>query len=316
MGGIATIKDTKLFHLFQYLQRAFLLFQKNDPLRLAGATAFFANFAIPPILLILIRIFGFFVDRKILATQLFERISNILIPSSTGQIRDTLRNIRSIDHNWWATMLTFLFFIFVATTLFNVIKNSVEQIWSIGSNEKAGILFNLKTRGRSMIIIILAGILFFVSVVTDSLQAFVEVYLSGTSPNFGRWVLWALNQIAFTIIVATWFSILFRFLTNARPSWKIAFQGGLLTAILFNLGKYVMRILLPLSGIENIYGASGSIVLVMLFIFYSSLIFYFGACFIKVVSEQRQKDIRPIKGAHAYELKEIGGISEKSQSNS
>ena len=305
MGNIAAIKNTKLFHFCYHLQKAFVLYQKNDPLRLAGATAFFANFAIPPILLILIRLFGFFVDKKILATRLFERISEILIPSSTEQIRQTLRNIRGIDHNWWATILTFVFFIFVATTLFNVIKNSVEQIWNIGQDAKMGFLFTLKVRARSMAIILLAGILFFVGLITDSLQAFVSAYLNNNAPNFGKWLLWALNQTLFTIIVMIWFTILFRFLTNARPSWAVALQGGLLTAILFNLGKYILRIMLPLSNIENIYGASGSIVLVMLFVFYSSLIFYFGACFIKVISEKRQEDLRLIKGAHAYELKEI-----------
>lgn len=305
MGNIAVIKNTKLFHFCYHLQKAFVLYQKNDPLRLAGATAFFANFAIPPILLILIRLFGFFVDKKILATRLFERISEILIPSSTEQIRQTLRNIRGIDHNWWATILTFVFFIFVATTLFNVIKNSVEQIWNIGQDAKMGFLFTLKVRARSMAIILLAGILFFVGLVTDSLQAFVSAYLNNNAPNFGKWLLWALNQTLFTLIVMIWFTILFRFLTNARPSWAVALQGGLLTAILFNLGKYILRIMLPLSNIENIYGASGSIVLVMLFVFYSSLIFYFGACFIKVTSEKKQEDLRLIKGAHAYELKEI-----------
>jgi len=305
MGKIATIKKSRLFHFCYHLQKAFVLYQKNDPLRLAGATAFFANFAIPPILLILIRLFGFFVDKRILATQLFERISEILIPSSTDQIRETLKNIRGIDHNWWATILTFVFFIFVATTLFNVIKNSVEQIWNIGQNEKTGFLFTLKIRGRSMIIILLAGILFFVGLVTDSIQALVGTYLNSTAPNVAKWLVWTLNQAVFTLIVMVWFTILFRFLSNARPAWKIALQGGLLTAVLFNLGKYILRIMLPLSNIENIYGASGSIVLVMLFVFYSSLIFYFGACFIKVISERKHEDIRPIKGAHAYELKEI-----------
>lgn len=302
MGKTATIKKSKLLLFAYHLQKAFALYQKNDPLRLAGATAFFANFAIPPILLILIRLFGFFVDRKLLATRLFERISEILIPSSTEQIRETLRNIRGVDHNWWATILTFVFFIFVATTLFNVIKNSVEQIWNIGQDAKMGFLFTLKIRGRSMMIILLAGILFFIGLVTDSIQAYVTTYLNGTSPNFGKWLLWVLNQTIFTLIVTVWFTILFRFLTNARPGWKIALQGGLLTGILFNLGKYVLRIMLPLSNIENIYGASGSIVLVMLFVFYSSLIFYFGACFIKVISEKQHKDIRPLKGAHTYEL--------------
>lgn len=304
-GKKALIIKTKLFYFWQHLQKAFALYRKNDPLRLAGATAFFANFAIPPILLILIRLFGFFIDRKILTTRLFERISNILVPSSTEQIKETLRNIRSVDQHGWATTLTFIFFIFVATTLFTIIKNSVEQIWNIGRDEKTGILFTLKTRGRSMLIILLAGILFFVGLVTDSVQAFVSTYLNHTAPNFGKWVLWMLNQIAFTLIVMVWFTVLFRFLTNARPSWKTAFQGGLLTAVLFNLGKYILRIMLPLSNIENIYGTSGSIILVMLFMFYSSLIFYFGACFVKVLSEQGHKYIRPIKGAHTYELKTL-----------
>lgn len=301
------IKRSKLF--FKHLRIAFKLFQKNDPLRLAGATAFFANFALPPILLILIRLFGFFVDRKILATRLFERLSSILDDSSIVLIRDIMRNIRGADYNWWATILSFVFFIFVATTLFGVIKNSLDQIWSIGLNEKLGLLFNLKLRGRSMIIILLAGILFFVGLLTDSVQAFIGAYINTAAPTFGKIFLSILNQMLFVIIVTTWFTVLFRFLTNGRPSWKTAIRGGLLTGILFTLGKYILRIALPLSNIGNVYGASGSIILIMLFVFYSSFIFYYGACFVKVLSDAGKKPIRPIKGAFLYELKEV--IKEK-----
>lgn len=298
-----TIARTQQF--FRHLRIAFKLFRKNDPLRLAGATAFFANFALPPILLILIRLFGFFVDRKILVRRLFERLSNILDESSTEQVRDVLRNIRGVDYNWWATILSFVFFIFVATTLFNVIKNSMEQIWSVGMKEKTGILMTLNMRGRSMIIILLAGILFFVGLLTDSIQAVIGTYINTAAPTFGKTILSGLNQLVFVIIVTVWFTVLFRFLTNARPSWKAAIRGGILTGILFTLGKYILRIMLPLSNIGNIYGASGSIVLIMLFVFYSSFIFYFGACFVKVLSDSGKKPIRPIKGAFLYEMKEI-----------
>ena len=298
-----TINKSKLF--FTHFGMAFKLFRKNDPLRLAGATAFFANFALPPILLILIRLFGFFVDRKALSTQIFQKLGNILDEGSTEQIRDTLRNIRGVDHNWWATIISFVFFIFVATTLFNVIKNSMEQIWSIGINDKLGILFTLKLRGRSMLIILLAGILFFVGLITDSIQAFIGVYINTAAPTFGKVFLSILNQLLYIAIVTAWFSVLFRFLTNGRPSWKIAIRGGLLTGILFTLGKYILGIMLPLSNIGNIYGASGSIILIMLFVFYSSFIFYFGACFVKVLSDASTKPIRTIKGAFLYELKEI-----------
>ncbi len=302
MQGI-TIKRSKLF--FMQFGMAFGLFRKNDPLRLAGATAFFANFALPPILLILIRLFGFFVDRKTLATQIFAKLGNILDEGSTEQIRATLRNIRGVDHNWWATIISFVFFIFVATTLFNVIKNSMEQIWSIGINDKLGLLFTLKLRGRSMVIILLAGILFFVGLITDSVQAFIGIYINTAAPTFGKAFLSILNQFLYIGIVTIWFTVLFRFLTNGRPSWKTAIRGGLLTGILFTIGKYILGIMLPLSNIGNIYGASGSIILIMLFVFYSSFIFYFGACFVKVLSDASNKPIRTIKGAFLYELKEI-----------
>lgn len=302
-----TVKRSKLF--CSHLRIAFKLFRKNDPLRLAGATAFFANFALPPILLILIRLFGFFIDRRMLVTRLFERLANILDDSSTAQIRQTLRNIRGVDYNWWATILSFVFFIFVATTLFSVIKNSMDQIWSIGLNEKLGILFNLKLRARSMVIILLAGILFFVGLLTDSIQAIIGTYINTAAPTVGKIFLSILNQLLFIVIVTVWFTVLFRFLTNGRPSWNIAMKGGLLTGILFTLGKYILRIMLPLSNIGNIYGASGSIVLIMLFVFYSSFIFYFGACFVKVLSDASSKPINPIKGAFLYELKEV--IKEK-----
>ncbi|RZK76313.1 MAG: YihY/virulence factor BrkB family protein [Pedobacter sp.] len=301
--GINIISRVKLFVV--RFRAAFALFQKNDPLRLAGATAFFANFAIPPILLILIRLFGFFIDRKILASRLFERIAEILDDDSTGQIRQTLRNIRGIDHQWYATLFSFVFFLFVATTLFNVIKNSMDQIWSIGISDESGFMFRLKLRARSMVIILLAGMLFIFGFMTDSVQAYVGEYVNNATPTFGHVILSILNQLIFVLIVTAWFTVLFRFLTNGRPKWIVALRGGILTGVLFTVGKYILRILLPLSGIGNVYGASGSIVLIMLFVFYSSFIFYFGACYVKILSDSRETPIRPIKGTYNYEIKEI-----------
>lgn len=288
-----------------HFRAAFALLQKNDPLRLAGATAFFANFAIPPILIILIRLFGFFMDRKTFARRLFERLAEILDESSIEQIRNTLENIRKVDQNWIATMISFVFFLFVATTLFSVIKSSMDQIWSIGIKPHSSFMFKLKLRARSMVIIVLAGFLFTVGLLTDSIQAFIGAYINESAPNFGRFLLAVLNQILFVAIVTAWFTVLFRFLTNGRPSWKDALIGGILTGVLFTLGKYILRIMLPLSNIGSIYGTSGSVILIMLFIFYSSMIFYFGACFVRILSIAHESPIRPIKGAFIYELKEI-----------
>jgi len=299
-----TIKeDLKFF--FSTARNAFILYQKNDPLRLAGATAFFTNFALPPILIILIRLFGMFTDRRMLATHLFERLANILDENSIQQIRSTLRNIRGIDQAWYFTLFSFVFFLFVATTLFNVIKNSLEQIWNIGQKDKKGFLNTMKSRAISVIIILLAGILFFIGLLADSIQAIIGAYLNTNSPSFGLILTSILNQLIFVFIVTTWFTMLFRFLTNGRPTWKAALSGGLLTGCLFTAGKYILRILLPLSNISNIYGSAGSLIVIMLFVFYSSLIFYFGASYIKALSIGRETPIIPKNGSFAYEMTEV-----------
>ncbi|WP_029277456.1 YihY/virulence factor BrkB family protein [Pedobacter borealis] len=296
-------EDLKFF--FSTIRKAFNLFQQNDPLRLAGATAFFTNFALPPILIILIRLFGMFTDRRLLATHLFERLASILDNESILQIRTTLRNIRGIDQAWYVTLVSFIFFLFVATTLFNVIKNSLEQIWNIGQKDKKGIVNTLKSRAISVTIILFAGILFFIGLLADSVQAYIGAYLKNGSPSFGLVLTSIINQLVFVIIVTTWFTILFRYLTNGRPTWRAAISGGLLTGCLFTAGKYILRILLPLSNISNIYGSAGSIIVIMLFVFYSSLIFYFGASFIKALSVGRATPIVPKNGSFAYELTEI-----------
>lgn len=298
------IKENLKF-FFSTLRNAFNLFQKNDPLRLAGATAFFTNFALPPILIILIRLFGMFTDRRTLVSNIFNRLNNILDDKSIDQIRLTLRNIRGIDQKWYVTLFTFVFFLFVATTLFNVIKNSLEQIWNIGLQDKKGIVSTLKSRAISFIIIMLAGILFLFGLFADSIQAIIGSFLKTNTPSFELIATSVLNQVIFVIIVTSWFTILFRFLTNGRPTWRAALSGGLLTGCLFTAGKYILRILLPLSNISNIYGSAGSVIVIMLFVFYSSLIFYFGASFIKSLSVGRETPIIPKNGAFAYELTAI-----------
>lgn len=308
------IKESLKF-FFSTLRGAFNLFQKNDPLRLAGATAFFTNFALPPILIIIIRLLGIFTDRRLLVTNIFERLNNILDDKSIAQIRLTLRNIRGIDQKWYITLFSFIFFFFVATTLFNVIKNSLEQIWNIGLQEKKGIVNTLKSRAISITIILLAGILFLIGLLADSVQAIISSFLKSNSPSFELVATSILNQIIFVLIVTSWFTVLFRFLTNGRPTWRASVSGGLLTGCLFTAGKYILRILLPLSNISNIYGSAGSIIVIMLFVFYSSLIFYFGASFIKALSIGRETPIIPKNGAFAYELtavdKEIDDEKEK-----
>jgi membrane protein len=301
-GG--TIGEKALF-LGGLMKRSLVILRANDPLRMAAATAFFTTFALPPILIIFTQFFRFFVDPNELSSELIARLGHILGTNSARQVEITLDAVSGLSHEWYVTFFGFIFLMFVATTLFDVIKNSLGQLWEIRIRPHSGFVFRLKYRIRSLVIIFLAGILFFAGLFLEGLQAILGNYIDDIWGTGGAFLNNTLNEIVFVVFVSIWFASLFRFLTVGRPKWKIAFFSAFFTAILFTIGKWLLGLLLINSNIGMLYGASGSTILIMLFVFYSAMIFYYGGCFVKVLSEVYDKPIRPVKEAFMVETLEV-----------
>ena len=300
-------KQKELMLLAGSFYPSFVLFKKNDPLRLAGATAFFTTFALPPIVFILAQLFGFFFGRKNMGQGLLENISNNLGKDGARQIREVIKSIYGFDDSWYVIVLGFLFLFFVATTLFIVIKNSLDQLWQITIKDKPGVLFNLGIRLRSFAVILLVGILFFAELFLKSIEVLARDYLETIFYGGSIYFKSIFNEITSVLIVSAWFIILFRFLADGRPAWKAALVGGFLTGLLFTAGRFLMRTLLIDSNISQLYGASGSLVLILLFVFYSSFIMYYGACFIAVYSEKKQWPLLPNNKAYNNNKKNAAG---------
>jgi membrane protein len=268
---------------------------------MGAATAFFATFALPPILILFTQFFRFAVDPDQLSTELIVRLGHILGTSSAQQVEGVLVAVSGLSHSWYITVFGFIFLMFVATTLFEVIKNSLGQIWEIRIMPKPGIGFRLKYRLRSLVVIFLAGALFVAGLVMESFQAIMGNYIDQVWGSGGWFFNRLVNEIGFVVALTIWLAFLFRFLTAGRPKWKVSLIGAFFTAILFTIGKWILGYLLIGSNISTIYGASGSLVLIMLFVFYSAMIFYYGGCFVKVLSDSFNAPIRPVKKAFAYE---------------
>lgn len=292
-------------------KKAFIELSKNDPLRMAGATAFFTTFALPPILVIIIQAMGLIFSTTRIRRQLFTTLEDIIGTDAVVQIINTLAAFRQIANNWFATLLGFVFLLFVATTLFRVIKNSLNQLWKIKIIKERTFWLSMKSRLKSIAVILTAGVLFAVGLLTEGLQAFVGSYIFEVSPLASAYFNTIFQQLFSLLVVTLWFAMLFRFLPDGRPDWSVAFTGALVTSILFNIGKIILRSLLGLSNINTIYGASGSIVLLLLFVFYSSLILYYGAAFTKMLSQYWQKPITPLSHARHYQLTEIEELEER-----
>jgi membrane protein len=303
---VKMIKKETLPRLFiRLFNDSFREFTKNDPLRQAGATAFFTTFALPAILIIIIQILGLIVDRKQLSIHLFNNIAGIIGQETTVQLIHTLRAVRKVSQNWAITIGGFVFLLFVATTLFRVIKSSLNQIWKIRVIKKQTFAQIARSRFKAILIIFSAGILFIIGILAEGVQAFLGNYIHSVFPMLATYFSTSLNYLISIITVTAWFLLVFRFLPDGKPTWRVGITGAFVTSILFNIGKFVLGWLLTYSNINTIYGASASTVLLLLFVFYTAMIFYFGAAFTKIWGIYKNEPIKPLPHAIHYQIMEV-----------
>ena len=270
---------------------------RNDPLRLAGATAFFTTFALPAILLIILQIARFVLTEKDGRQELFVKLDSYVGNESARHLINVLRGFEKVTDDWATTIAGFIFLLFVATTLFKVIKNSLNQIWDIRVVAKRSFALTLNMRMRELAVILSAGILFLASLLIDGMQAMANEGFLQDSPLAGVVLNGTIAFIVSVIIASVWFGLIFSFLPDGRFSVATAFTGAIITSVLFNIGKLVLRYALHNSILDTIFGNSAAVILLLLLVFYSSLIFYLGAAFTKVLAAHKGISIKPL--AHA-----------------
>jgi membrane protein len=287
---------------FKLLQESMLELLKNDPLRMAGATAFFTTFALPPILVIIIQFLKLVLNPTEVRLQLFGSLENIIGHEAVGQLVDVLRALRRLATNWYIIIGGFIFLLFVATTLFKIIKSSINQVWKIRPVHRLGLAKTMRSRLQAIIVILVAGLLFVFGLMAEGAQAFLGKYVFDLSPALTFYFRSTLSYITSVVIVTIWFTVVFRYLPDGRPVWKVSLVGGFLTAILFAIGKIILHWMLSYSNINTVYGTSASIVLLLLFVFYSALILYYGAAFTKCYGIHTGRPIEPLHHAMHYRI--------------
>ena len=283
----------------QLLKQSFQEFREKDPLSLAGATAFFTTFALPPIVIILIQVFGWVLNKKAISDQLFEHLAIVLGRDSMIVIRRTSKGFERLAHNWYIIAGGFIFMIFIATTLFIQLSKSLNLLWNIKVDSHQGLPGFLKPRLKSLVVIIVTGVLFVGHLKVESLQSLMLDNIHVHSA-FKKFLSSALSILLSGIIISTWFTLLFKYLANAHPAWRIAITGGIFTGLLYGIGKLLLGRFLTSNNLSPVFGFSGSFVQVLLFVFYISFILYYGWIFTKIWSKYRGKPILLDRDAYEF----------------
>lgn len=288
------------------LRRAFSLLKRKDPLILSASTAFFATFSLSPIVLILVYVFGLYFRSERISQQVFRTIGSTLGVETARTIETIVNNFRSLDTNWLVTIFGLIFFLFVSTTLLGVVKHAIQRIWFLRTKPQLKLKHFSRERGTQIGILLFSGFLLLISLLIDTALSMSMDFFQANLPAFTLSIIRILNSLFSVVMITVWFTVLFKYLPEATLSWDTAFNGGLLTGILFSCGKLLLARILIHSRFETIFGASASFALLLLFIFYSSFILYYGAAFTREFAALNNKSICAGKYSDEFEERIVG----------
>ncbi len=298
-------KKVKLLRFWTLLKESYNDLNANDPLRLSSSTAFFATFSIIPIIVLLLNLFSTVFSEELLTGEVLSALSQMLGKETTEFLSTILENVQQMQQGPWVTLGIIIFLMFIATTLFIVVQSSFNQIWQVKSKEDVSYKFILKNRGISLLIILVTGVLFLVTLLLDLIISFLGNNILYLVPWVDQWLIRVLNIALSLGIFTLWFASIYKFLPDVMLRWKTVWAGSFLTAVLFLIGQYILGLVLVSGNIDTIYGASGSLVLLLLFIFYSSFLLYYGASFVKNYAEYCGDEVETTKFAVRYEINKL-----------
>lgn len=253
-------------------------------------------------MIIIVRVLGLFMGRATIGKALATYIGSLFGPEALASLQQTIRSFRAVEHTYLISGCLFVFLLYIATSLFNGVRNAINELWCIRTIPETNIRANMRSRVAALLVILVGALLLLGVEILFAEQDFIGHYLKTGNASVDSFI----NQLVHAIITAgialLWFFLLFIVLPDGKAARKIAMVGAATTAVLFTIGKALMAVLMRPVQINNIYGVSGAIALVLLFMFYSSLILYFGSALIRAISEAKNKQIIPKEYAERYRL--------------
>lgn len=271
-------------------------------LRYSASLAYYTIFSIAPLLIITIFLCGYFFGRDAMEGRIFAEIHTIVGDGVATQIQQMIQHIALGQGSFGAKVAGIVAFIFGITGVFTEVQSSVNRIWRITAKPALNRKKYLVKRAISFGIFSIIGFVLVLSLTINWLIDLFGNYLSRFFGEDGVYMVFGINRIIVIAIVAVLFTFLFKFLPDGRVKWMDAIKGSVFTSILFILGKAGLGYYLAHSQLESIYGAAGGLVVLLLWIYWSSVILYFGAAFTKVYAHLYGGKIIPASYAVSMDI--------------
>lgn len=293
------------------LKTTVMNFFDDDSMSYASSIAFYTIFSLPAILIIAISIGAAFYERNVVQEELLSQVSRLVGPDSAKEIEAILSQATFDSTSAFAKIVGVITLIFSATTVFISLQASLNKIWGIKPKPKRGVVKFILNRLLSLAMVASVGFLLLVSLVIDALLVIFQGMLSKILEGITLYILNGVNIMISLVLITVIFGLLFKVLPDAKIRWRDVWVGAGVTTVLFTIGKFLIGFYLGNSSFNSAYGAAGSLVIILVWVYYSTVIFLFGAELTSVYTEMTGSHIQPYDTAVKVQMIEL----EKNEKN-
>ena len=275
----------------------FKSFGEHKVTKLSSCLAYYTVFSMGPLLIMIISLCGLFLEREAVEGRIHEQLAGFIGSKSADELQDIIRNASLAGKSKLAVIVGSITLLFGATTVFAEIQDSINSIWGLKARPKKGWLRLLKSRLLSFSIIVSLGFLLLVSLAISTVLDVLDDSLNARFPDVAVAVLYVINLLITFLVTTLIFAVIFKVLPDAKIQWRHVWAGAIMTALLFIIGKFLISLYISKANIGSTYGAAGSLVIFILWVYYSAMILYIGALFTKHYALARGQGIMPSRYA-------------------
>ncbi|MGN6619323.1 MAG: YihY/virulence factor BrkB family protein [Ilyomonas sp.] len=279
--------------LGEVFKNAFAGFGNDKVTKLSGSLAYYTVFSMGPLLVVIISLCGIFLGREAVEGKVYETLQGFVGNDTAAQLQEIIKNASLQGKNTMAAIIGGATLLISSTTVFAQIQDSINDIWGLKPKPKRGWLKFLQNRFLSFSVIISLGFLLLVSLGISAVIDAFSNHLKSAFPDVAVIIFYIINLLITLAITTLIFGVIFKVLPDAKITWKDVIAGAIFTAILFMLGKAAISFYIGKSNVGSTYGAAGSLVILLLWVYYSSFILYFGAEFTKAFAMKYGTKIHP-----------------------
>jgi len=293
----------KLKEIWKVTMRSFKGFSEDKIPKYSAALAYTTVFSFGPLLVVIIFLCSIFFGQEATQGKIYDQMVQFVGQDAALQLQTIIKNASLSDKGTMAAVIGIITLLLGATAVFAEIQDSVNTIWGLKAKPKKGLWKMLRNRFLSFSVVVSLGFLLLVSLAVSTVIEGLSGKLKASFPDVTVVLFYILNLLFSFVVITALFALIFKVLPDAKTKWKDIWPGALASGILFMIGKFAISFYIGRSNVGSTYGAAGSLVILLLWVYYSAMILYMGAEFARAWSSHKGTSIHP--NDYAVALKKV-----------